>query len=242
MKNIFKKNQIIITALAIMLVVAGYLRFAGNEGDIPTEVGVNGAQDYSTYSGTASDDLTEGDLVSLENSDLLQGIDEAVVTDISDEDILMVTDNGEIQVDATTTGLEEIETSAPGEAIIVSKTIQANYFINAKLEREQTRALSKERYLEIVNNANLGDDVKTSAVNGLIDMTKNAETENNIETLLEAKGFDDSVVAINEGNIDVIVNAVEITEQDMAIIEDLVIRKTGMKSAEIVITPVVYNE
>lgn len=31
MKNVVKKNQIIITALAIMIVVAGYLNFTGQE-------------------------------------------------------------------------------------------------------------------------------------------------------------------------------------------------------------------
>ena len=29
MKNIFKKNQLMITALAIMIAIAGYLQFAG---------------------------------------------------------------------------------------------------------------------------------------------------------------------------------------------------------------------
>ena len=30
MKNLFKKNQLMITALAIMIAIAGYLQFAGN--------------------------------------------------------------------------------------------------------------------------------------------------------------------------------------------------------------------
>ena len=30
MKNLIKKNQLMITALAIMLAIAGYLQFAGN--------------------------------------------------------------------------------------------------------------------------------------------------------------------------------------------------------------------
>ena len=31
MKHIFKKNQIIITALAVMIAVAGYLNYSGNK-------------------------------------------------------------------------------------------------------------------------------------------------------------------------------------------------------------------
>ena len=33
MKNIFKKNQMIITALAIMIAVAGYLNYSGSKLD-----------------------------------------------------------------------------------------------------------------------------------------------------------------------------------------------------------------
>ena len=56
--------------------------------------------------------------------------------------------------------------------------------------------------------------------------------------MLEAKGFSDAVVSISQGNADVIVNAKELSSQQIAQIEDIVKRKTGIAAHNIVITPV----
>jgi stage III sporulation protein AH len=67
--------------------------------------------------------------------------------------------------------------------------------------------------------------------------------ENDTETLLEAKGFEDAIVIMSEdGNIDVIINADSVTEQEMAQVEDIVKRQTGAESSKIVISPVVIEE
>ena len=54
MKNIFKKNQIIITALAIMLAVAGYLNFS-KEDVVNT---LSDTKDSATYSEDSSEELS----------------------------------------------------------------------------------------------------------------------------------------------------------------------------------------
>ena len=56
------------------------------------------------------------------------------------------------------------------------------------------------------------------------------------ELLLEAKGFKDSVVSINDDSVDVIVGAAEITDEQKAQIEDIVTRKTERDVSDIVIT------
>ena len=56
--------------------------------------------------------------------------------------------------------------------------------------------------------------------------------------MLQAKGFQNAVVSINDGNADVVVDANGLTEQQIAQIEDIVRRKTGIEADKIVITPV----
>jgi stage III sporulation protein AH len=299
MKNIFKKNQIIISALAIMIIIAGYLNFSGrNDASKIADIEKSGeVLDYDTYTETSGDDITDGSTVSVEDAnatyvglidevgaDLANkndaNVDEATAegtenndeasqtaseekgvaaedtqteenteaADISDEDATTeevaqydVTDTGEVLVDEDTSKKDE-ETSAPGEAILVSTTISANYFANAKLNREQIRSKSRETLMEIVNNADLTDAAKEAAVNSIVNLTAIVEKENDTETLLEAKGFSDAVVSIDENNVDVIINATSVTEQDMAQVEDIVKRKTGAKSSEIVISPVIMEE
>ena len=63
-----------------------------------------------------------------------------------------------------------------------------------------------------------------------------AEKENAAETLLQAKGFVDPVVSITENQVDVVVNAVSLTDPERAQIEDIVKRKTEIGAAGIVIT------
>lgn len=72
----------------------------------------------------------------------------------------------------------------------------------------------------------------------MISMTDIAEKETAAEILLEAKGFGDVVVSISSDMVDVVVNAAELSEQQRAQIEDIVKRKTGMSSENIIISPV----
>ena len=56
--------------------------------------------------------------------------------------------------------------------------------------------------------------------------------------MLQAKGFQNAIVSINDGNADVVVDSNGLTEQQIAQIEDIVRRKTGIEAGKIVITPV----
>ena len=277
MKNIFKKNQIIITALAIMIVIAGYLNFSDrNKEDKVADVTSGEVLDYDTYSETAGDDITDGNLVSLEDTnDLLDATALDVTTDgENDPDAVAeneqaggketadsgkkdetktadgsktseseevaaydVKDNGEVAVDD-----KDQETGAPGEAVLVSTTTTPDFFASRKLAREQTRAVNKDELMALVNSANLSEKSKEEAVNNIIEMTAIAEKENATETMLEAIGFSDVIVTIEGELVDVVVNAVSLNEQDIAKIEDIVKRKTGVESKDINIAPVVVGD
>ena len=277
MKNIFKKNQIIITALAIMIAIAGYLNFSTkNSADKVADVANNETLDYDTYTETAGDNILDGSTVSLEedadavvddsatsdevanvddvglldlaaldptnSEDVAQSEENDVYADISDED---ASSDEVAQYDVTDTGevvVADEQTSAPGEAILVSTTISPNFFAAAKLKREQTRSLNKETFLLIMNNENIADDAKETAISGLINLTAIAEKEDATETQLQAKGFSDAVVSIIDGKVDVIINSASVTEQDIAQAEDIVKRNTGAKSTAIVISAVVMEE
>lgn len=78
--------------------------------------------------------------------------------------------------------------------------------------------------------------MKADAIASMNRMTDRAEKELDAELLLEAKGFKDSVVSINDDSVDVIVGAAEITDEQKAQIEDIVTRKTERNVLDIVIT------
>lgn len=214
MKKTSHKNQIIITALAVMIVVAGYLNFTGQE--ISTSGLTKSNKETSADNDTENQDTGSGD-----------NAKDISVEDIGNDDYV-VADSGDVVASEEN----------PGEAVMVSNTIGADYFASAKLTREQTRAKNKETLMNIINDKTIASADKKSAIRQVANITKNSEKENAAELMLQAKGFQNAVVSINEGNADVVIDSNGLSEQQIAQIEDIVRRKTGIEADKIVITPV----
>ena len=154
--------------------------------------------------------------------------------DISQEDLASASEEIKSQDGGDENG--EVE-GTPGEAVLTAGEAGA-VVAEAKVTREQVRAKNKETLMEIIDNKNLSDDQKQSALNQLTVMTELAEKEAAAETLLASKGFPDTVVSLTQEAADVVVNAAELTDASLAQIEDIVTRKTGIAAENIVITPV----
>ena len=136
---------------------------------------------------------------------------------------------------AENTGDELSDQSVPGEAVFTSSS-SLDSLSGAKLLKEQVRARNKETLLEIINSVNISDEQKQEAIDGMIAITDAAEKETAAEILLQAKGFDDAVVSIADGMVDVVINTSDLTEAQRAQIEDIVVRKTGIGAENIVIS------
>ncbi|MCR5608285.1 MAG: SpoIIIAH-like family protein [Lachnospiraceae bacterium] len=211
-----KKNQIIITVFAIMVAVIGYLNFSEDKKYDNTEKTDELAYDISEDElgeETMSDNVLVGEFEDLAGGPELTT---DVETDIAENDI-----NEDI-----------------GEAILVNSTIDVDYFYTAKLEREQVRAKNKEELMSIVDNDKTADEQKQMAINEIIDMADKTQKENDTEIMLEAKGFANSVVTISDSFVDVIIDASSLDEKQIALITDVVTRKTEVLPENVVITPV----
>ena len=230
MKKMFKKNQVIITALALMIAVAGYLSF--------TNGSMKDNEVAKEANASAADDIYE---ISDENA-LLEG---EIFTDSEDNSVATAADvaatesTTETVAQAGTEATTGTEVSAnPGEAVLTSATASdVDYAAEMKLSREQVRAKNKESLLDIINNTNIDDAQKQTAVDQMVAMTDIAERESAAEMLLEAKGFTNVVVSITDGIADVVLNMGEVTDAKRAQIEDIVKRKTNVTAENIIITP-----
>ena len=216
MKKIAKKNQIVIATLAVMIAAAGYMNYSG-------KLFPNKAKTQETN-------------FELANKELL---------DISDEDTSV--SSGDIKSQDGDTGSSTDSNSGstddgsvdgtPGEAVLTNGSV-SSVAAQAKVSREQVRSKNKETLQNIIDNKNLSDAEKEKAVNQMVQMTETAEKEAAAESLLAAKGFNDSVVSITDDQADVIVGASELSDANRAQIEDIVTRKTGVAAQNIVINPV----
>ena len=131
---------------------------------------------------------------------------------------------------------DEQSLTEPGSVVLTSGNGVASGVISAaKLNREQIRAKNKESLMDIINNSSLTEASKAEAGAKLSAITESSEKEIAAELLLEAKGFNDVVVSLTDGNADVVVNKTQLTDSQRAQIEDIIKRKTGVTADKITI-------
>ena len=214
MKTSFKKNQLIITALAVMIAIAGYLKYSDSMID---------SKQLAKTSTPAEEVVTA----------------EEIEMDISAEDIYASTGITEEVTDETA----EVSETEPGEAVLTSSDTSGYSFASeAKLSRDQTRVKNTESLLQIINSEVVSEAQKQAAIDQMRELTDISERETGAETLLAAKGFEDVVVSISEMKVDVVINQSEISDVQRAQIEDVITRKTGVPPENIVITPMITAE
>lgn len=223
--KIFKKNQMIITALALMIAAAGYVSYTyGNENDLAAATSQDVAEE--TY------DISQEDAL-LSDEIFTDTEDPALEADVAQAD----TDEAQ-----TDDGEQTAETSVenPGETVLTGAVVEnVNFAVEMKMNREQVRSENKERLLAIIDSETLSEAQKQDAVDKMVALTDIAEKEAAAEMLLEAKGFTDVVVSISsDGGADVVLDMGEVTDAKRAQVEDIVARKTEVAPENIVITPI----
>ncbi len=150
-------------------------------------------------------------------------------------------DNPEISVSTTTLALTADTTSNPGDAVFVNGSNDTSYFVQAKLDREQVRAKEKDILMEVVNAESTPDEQKQEAAKEVLELQQRIEKESAAEAMIESKGFNGVYVRIDDDTVDVVVNKSELTEQDIAQIQDIVSRKTGLSADKIRINTLKTN-
>ncbi len=233
-KKLLKNNQLIITALAILIVIAGYLNYAqkvGEENDYESVMGDDVTGDMLDMLDISESDILNeqlaasgsGDGLLLENNDDTQAVGSQGVIESPDGD------------------LEPSDSDIPGEAVLTNGTMSVNTITEVKLKREQSKSLRKSSLMEIINSDSVTEEQKQNAINELLEVNTVSGKEAEAELLLEAKGFRDVVVSITNGSVDVVVNAENLSDVDRAQIEDIVKRKTEISADKIIITPFIAN-
>lgn len=188
---VIKRNQVVVTALAVMIAAAGYLNFQESRSS-------EGKQ-------TALQLTEEGDVTAL--------VDYSALPDDTDE----------TELDPITA-----ETTGDGAAVYVSANGNGSaYFAEAKLNREQSRAKEKDILTEMLNNENITEEQKAKCTESMLLLQERMEKESAAEAMIQSKGFKQAYVRMDNETVDVVVDAVKLTDKDVAQIEDIVQRKTG---------------
>lgn len=262
MKQLLKKNQTIVSALAVMLAVAGYLTYASSTDMADKSEDVDSATYANAQYEISQEDLMlENAAVSDEDTDValaetVAGEENGVPADSRNTSTETVAEtasdaaNGEETAGETVameeeTGSNDIASldqdasdldSAPGEAVLTSGVTVADFMAQTKLDREQVRGANKEALLDVINNESATDEEVQGAIDTMVSLTTQAEMENAAEMLLKSKGFEESIVSINGDKVEVVIGKSSLTDAELAQVEDIVKRKTETGIENIIIS------
>ncbi len=206
-----KKNQVIISALVVMVAAAGYLNYIDSNPSAVSQVM------YSEEGEVAVND---------ENPEI------AAVTEITTSKTSAVED-----ADIESANIDEAADPNAGEAVFVNSSNDSSYFMQAKLDREQARTKQKDMLNEMLNNKNIDEEKKNEVTTAILQIQQRIEKETAAEAMIESKGFNEVYVRIDDDTVDVVVDKSELTDAEVAQIEDIVKRKTGVSADKIRITP-----
>ena len=110
------------------------------------------------------------------------------------------------------------------------------YFASAQVSRQRARDEAMEVLQSVVENEGAAEAVKTQALADLSKLAMSIEQEANIETLIMAKGFENCVAVINGDTARIIVSGSQLTQAQIAQINEIVYEETKILPVNVTIT------
>ena len=218
--KIFKKNQIIIYVIALVLMTVGYLNYTNRTkklDSIETSVETKSENLNNTNSDEIGDAklVSSNDIASNSSNDNENIIEENLDTSKRTEENI---ENGE---------KEEQNKTEETNGEINKEEVEDDYFDKSKLERDTIYSQMIETYENILNSENATETQKQSATD---EIKKINDTKNSImicENLIKTKGFEKSVIFVNNLSISIIIGKDEITAEEVAKVQNIISREMG---------------
>ncbi len=190
MKSILKKNQIIISAIAIMLIAAGYMSYTTNTKNSLQTAALADTEQYAELGDATlvSANITQDESQNVENEEL-------------DENNIV----------------NYINTS--------SSVSENQYFVESRLERDKMYSQMLESYQNILSNNQISDAQKEISENEIKNINNTRNSIMITENLIKNKGFEDLVIFVNGDSINIIIKTKELSEEQIAQIQNIVSRE-----------------
>jgi len=207
--KLFKKNQVIIYVIALMLVAAGYLNYTAN-GNTNSIIPTSGTEEELDQMANIGDAqlVSSNDIVNEAVNNTANNIENAKTENTS---------SNTVTTSSTTT----------------NTTNNSDYFKTSKLERDTMYSQMIETYEKVLNSDNSLETQKQSATD---EIKKINDTKNSImicENLIQTKGFENSVVFVNGESVSVIIEASELSKEQVAQIQNIISREMNAKAENI---------
>ena len=206
--KIMKKNQIVVSIIAIMLITVGYMNFSM---DLKNTTETAKLIQEENIAG-----IGDAKLVNSEN--VTEEIDG--VCEVNNEDEIVDNEDDSTDVNAQTTTTSLLQSSD-------------EYFVASKMEREKIYSQMLESYDSILKNEYISVDQKNDTAKYITNLNNQKNSIMIAENLIRNIGFSDVVIFINDGSVNVIIKAEKLNEADVAKIQNIVCREIGVEVEKI---------
>ncbi len=216
--KLFKKNQVIIYVIVLMLMTAGYLNYTTNaekQASVETAIQME-----------ASDDMQLAGIgdATLVNSNDVVDEDTSNTNDV-DNKTNEVNTNQIAEFSNDTTNINE-ENVNQNDTTQTSTNSSNDYFVKSKLERDTMYSQMIETYEKVLNSTNSLETQRQSASQ---EIQKINEVKNSImicENLISTKGFENNVVFVNGSSVSVIIGtSSEMKAEEVAQVQNIIARE-----------------
>ena len=205
--KLLKKNQIVIYVIALMLMAVAYLNYTTNTAEQSVEASLQ--MEARDDSNTAN----IGDATLVSSNDVLSNTESSNTT------------NNENTINTTNTTNDNSDSNSETTQTSAQTSTDDDYFTKSKLERDTMHSQMLESYENILNSTNSLETQKQSATD---EIKKINDTKNSImicENLIQTKGFENSIIFVNGDSISVIIKSDELTQEEVAQIQNIISRE-----------------
>lgn len=226
-KSIFKRNQIIVFTIGLMIITAGYLSYVNNNKE------TEGITASSIADSEEMASIGDAKLVSANVAESANSINSNTITEEADNSIMNNVDTNTIN-DSTKNELNSSSEEKSGINNVSESTVATSsndtqdidsYFTSSRLERESMYSQRIENYHDILNNTNVSEAQKKTAQ---AEITKLNNEQNAImiaENLIKTKGIEDLIIFVNGDSINVIVKGDDLEKEEIAQMQNIITRE-----------------
>ena len=126
-------------------------------------------------------------------------------------------------------GSESSKSGGNSSSVDTSASVAGeDYFASARLSRQKARDEAVETLKNIMGSASQAGNAQLTAASQANTIAQNIVKEGDIENLIKAKGFEDCVVILGDGECSVVAKTKTSEQDDAIVIRDVVAGQTGL--------------
>ena len=223
MKFNYKNRGFVVLSLSLMLIAVGVVNY-----QLSKDSTLSVSDEFKAY------EQAQIDKNSPDDTTLVDSIDGKVTTD--DKDKSTETSSTKDNTKDTAKENSDVENLAKETSKEIEDTLNSKenidsdtYIVDMKMTREKQRNSLTQDLNEMINNPSTSEEARKEASSMKIQLVKDQEAELKIENILSTKGFENALVYISEGKVNVVVSEEKLDESDAAKIFDLVAEQADVK-------------